>query len=86
MLSIKNIVMIVKKLIEKLLMCDQDVEVVVSSSNYELRNALVPVSMVHQYENGSKRTETFTDDFDNEDYSKETWSIIGGEIPVILIG
>lgn len=75
----------VKDLIEKLKECDQNATVIVTSSNYELRGARVEASGPHQYNEGIRKVETFTDDFDYEDYSKEVWSIVGGKEPVVVI-
>lgn len=74
----------VKDLIEKLSVLDQNAEVIVKSSNFEV-NADVPVSFVHQYNTGSKKNKQFRDAFDGEVYSAETWSILGGDIPVVMI-
>jgi len=75
----------VKELIKKLEALDQNAEVIVTSSNFELNGASVPLSFVHQYNEGSKKTQTFRDAFDGDTYSKETWSIIGGKIPVVMV-
>ena len=75
----------VKDLIKKLEALDQDAEVIVTSSNFELNGASVPVSFVHQYNEGSKKVQTFRDAFDGDTYSKETWSIIGGKTPVVMV-
>lgn len=75
----------VKDLIKKLEALDQNAEVIVTSSNFELNGANVPVSFVHQYNDGSKRVKTFRDAFDGDTYSKETWSIIGGQTPVVMV-
>lgn len=75
----------VKDLIKKLEGLDQNAEVIVTSSNFELNGASVPVSFVHQYNEGSKKLQTFRDAFDGDTYSKETWSIIGGQTPVVMV-
>jgi len=75
----------VKDLIKKLEALDQNAEVIVTSSNFELNYASVPVSFVHQYNEGSKKTQIFRDAFDGETYSKEIWSIIGGAVPVVVV-
>ncbi len=56
-----------------------------SSSNFELRGAHVPLSSVHQYNEGSKKNNEFRDAFDGETYTKEIWSIVGGQIPVVMV-
>jgi hypothetical protein len=61
---VKNKRMIVKELIKKLEALDQNAEVIVKSSNFELNGANVSVTYVHEYSNGRKNTETFTDAFD----------------------
>lgn len=71
-----------RELLEKL---DQEAEVIVSSSNFEQNNAKISVSYVHQYNEGQKKTESFRDAFDGETYSKDTYSIIGGNTPVVMI-
>jgi uncharacterized protein YkuJ len=75
----------VKDVIKKLEALDQNAEVITTSSNFELNGASVPVSFIHQYNEGSKKTETFRDAFDGGTYSRETWSIVGGETPVVKI-
>lgn len=75
----------VKDLIKKLEALEQNAEVIVTSSNFELNGARVPVSVVHQYNEGSKEVRTFRDSFDGETYSKETWSIVGGQTPVVMV-
>ena len=75
----------VKDAIKKLQTLDQEAELIVTSSNFELNNANVPVSFIHQYNEGSTKTRQFRDAFDGDTYSKEVWSIIGGNIPVVKI-
>lgn len=75
----------VKDYIKELQKLNQEAEMIGVSSNYELRGALVPIDSVHQYNEGSKKTQTFRDDFDGETYDKETWSIVGGNLPVVLV-
>jgi uncharacterized protein YkuJ len=72
-------------LIKKLEVLDQDAEVIVTSSNFELNGETVSVSFIHQYDSGSNKTKIFRDAFDNTKYSKEVWSIISGNTPVVLI-
>lgn len=74
-----------KELVLKLLLLDPEAEIITSSDNFELNNATVAVNYIHFYENGSIQTRTFRDAFDGESYSKITYSILGGNIPVILI-
>ncbi len=75
----------VKDVLKLLENCDQEAEVIVCSSNFELNHAEVPVSMVHQYDTGSKEKQTFRDAFDGETYDKEVYSIVGGKENVVLI-
>jgi len=75
----------VKDLIKKLETLDQDATVIVTSPNFELNGASVPVSFVHQYNEGSKKLQTFRDAFDYVAYSTETWTIIGGKTPVVMM-
>jgi hypothetical protein len=77
--------MLVKDLIKKLEALDQNAEVIVTSSNFELGGAYVPVSFVHQYNEGIKEIQTFRDAFDGDTYSKETWSLMGGDMPVVMV-
>ena len=74
-----------KDLIKKLKELDPEAEVIVTSSNFEQNHAKVLVTSVHQYNGGSKRQQAFRDAFDNETYQKEVWSIIGGDLKVVLI-
>lgn len=74
-----------KDLIKELKKLDPEAEVIVTSSNFEQNNAKVPVSFIHQYNEGSKKTQQFRDAFDYETYNKEVVSIIGGDLKVILI-
>jgi len=75
----------VKDLCELLHKLDQEAEVIVSSSNFEQNKAKISVSYVHQYNERKKKTESFRDAFDGETYSKDTYSIIGGNTPVVMI-
>lgn len=75
----------VKDLIKELKALDQNAEVIVRSSNFELNGEMVSVSFVHQYNGGSKKNQTFRDVFDGTTYSQETWSIISGETPVVMM-
>ncbi len=75
----------VKEMIEKLQQCDPEATVITSSHNFELNNADVAVTCVHQYDTGKKVTRTFTDAFDHDDYDKEVWTIVGGNEKVIYI-
>ncbi len=74
-----------KDLIKKLKKLDPEAEVIVCSDNFELNNANVSVTSVNQYEEGSKKQKPFRDGFDNEIYNKEVWSIVGGDLKVVLI-
>lgn len=75
----------VKDLISKLQTMDENAEVIVRSSNFELNGADVSVSFVHQYNEGLKHKETFRDAFDGGTYQKEIYSIIGGNEKVVSI-
>ena len=75
----------VKEFIKLLEALNQDAEVIVVSSNFELKGATVAVSHVFEYKEGSKKTKVFRDAFDGEHYNVETWSVIGGDIPVVLV-
>lgn len=73
----------VKHLIEKLLKTDPEAEVIITSSNFELNGADVPLGGLIESDKGSKKERTFRDAFDGEIYSKEIWSISGGSLSVI---
>ncbi len=75
----------VKEIIEKLQQCDPEATVITSSSNFELRNADIEVTCVHQYDTGKKEIRTFTDAFDYEDYDTEIWTIVEGEEKIVYI-
>lgn len=75
----------VNELIVKLQLLDQDADVVIASSNFELRNADVDASSVHQYDDALKTTKTFMGAFDYENYQKETWSVAGGTSKIVYI-
>lgn len=75
----------VRDLLKILLEKNLDAEVIVTSSNFELNGAKVAVSSVNQYDNGSTTKERFRDAFDGGSYSESTYSIVGGDIPVVLI-
>lgn len=70
---------------KKLKELDPEAEVIVTSSNFEHSYRKVPVTFVHQYNEGSKKQEQFRDAFDNENYKKEIWSVIGGDLKIVLI-
>jgi len=75
----------VKDLINELQLLDQDAEVIVKSSNFELNGSNVPLSFVHQYNEGSITTKEFRDAFDGGTYSKRVFEIYGGETTVVYI-
>jgi len=75
----------VKELIEKLKGQDPEATVIITSSNFELNGADVPLSGVIGGESGSKHMKTFRDAFDNETYEKEVWSPYGGQEKVISL-
>lgn len=75
----------VKELIQKLLALNPEAEVIAASPNFELEGVLIAVSSVRQLDQGSKKMETFRDAFDGGTYEAETWSTIGGDLPVVTI-
>ncbi len=77
--------MTVKELINKLNLLDQNAEVIIKSSNFELNGAQVPVSLLYQTDKGSKKIKAFTDAFDGQTYNKEVWSMLDGDLSVVLI-
>lgn len=77
-MKVKDAIVLLKKL-------DQEAELITISDNFELKGSKISVTSINQYKSGSKRIETFTDAFDNEDYEKTVWSIIGGKITVVKI-
>jgi len=63
--------MTVGELVEKLLKIEnQETLVVVTSSNFELRDSRIPASMIHQFK-GQIKKEGFRDAFDGTDYSTD---------------
>lgn len=74
-----------KELIEKLSALDPEAEVITTSGNFELIGANVAINFVHLYTKGSISRKDFIDSFDGESFSREVYSIIGGDLPVILI-
>jgi len=75
----------VHELIEKLQECDPDATVIRTSDNFELNGANIKASGVYNTKTGSKNLKHFTDAFDYTQYTKETWSLIGGEESVVNI-
>jgi hypothetical protein len=75
----------VKDLIEKLKGMDPEAMVITKSDNFEMNGADVPLSMVHQYETGSREVENFRDAFDGCSYSSVTYSITGGDLRVVYL-
>ena len=75
----------VSELITKLQALDQDAEVTVTSANFELNGAYVSATLIRQYNEGKKFSETFRDAFDGETYDKEVWSMTGGDCRVVMI-
>lgn len=73
----------VKQLIKRLQSCDPDSVVLVTSSNFELNNAGIPVNFVTETKEGSKTKRHFRDAFDGESYTKEVWSSYGGKLKVV---
>lgn len=76
----------VKDLIQALEGMDPEATVIVRSNNFEHNGADIALSYANQYDTGSKKEQTFRDAFDGDSYTKETWSIIGGEEKVVSIG
>jgi len=58
-----------KELAEKL-MKNPEAEVVITSDNFELNGATIPVTNVYPF-NGKLESKTFTDAFDHEDYNTD---------------
>lgn len=75
----------VKDLIKELEKMNPEAEVIISSSNFELRNAFISDFHVTKYETGLKKKESFRDAFDGEEYKKEVWNLSGGSESIILI-
>ncbi len=75
----------VKDAIKKLKSFNPEAELIITSSNFELNGSKVPVSFMTQYNEGSIRKQMFKDGFDGGIYQTETWSIIGGKLPVVTI-
>lgn len=77
--------MTIEKLIEKLQKCDKNAIVIVSSSNFELKGAVIELSQIHKSNKGNKRSETFRDAFDYGLYSHTTFSTFGGKLKVVAL-
>ena len=77
--------MLKSELIAKLQAIEGDPEVIVTSSNFELNNALVGLTSVTEYR-VTKKYETFRDAFDGDTYSKEVYKLVGGTTTAIYIG
>jgi hypothetical protein len=75
----------VKDLIENLKNVDPEATVILTSSNFELSGAEVPLSGILTGESGSKKSQTFRDAFDGGSYDKEVWSTFGGTEKVISL-
>jgi ABC-type sugar transport system substrate-binding protein len=43
------------------------------------------MSSIHQFNEGSHRTEGFRDAFDGEGYDKKVWSMVGGNERVVKV-
>lgn len=74
-----------KDLIKKLGEVDPEAEIIVSSSNFELKNSRVSVTQVMPFETGKKETRGFYDAFDGISYEKEVWSVVGGNEKVVIL-
>lgn len=75
----------IKDIIKKLQELDPEAEGIITSANFELNGATVPVSSIHQYKTGSVKTQKFRDAFDGDYYNKEVYSIVGGKNKVVYI-
>ncbi len=75
----------VKDAIKQLKKLDPEAVILVTSSNFELNGAEVPLSYLHSYKTGTKQMRTFRDAFDGETYQKEVWSIINGKLSVVTL-
>lgn len=64
---------------------DDDAEVLVSSSNFELNNSMVSANSARQYETGKRERKGFRDAFDGESYSKEVWDLFYGDEKIVII-
>jgi len=77
--------MTVEELIKKLERLNPDAEVIIPSPNFEHKGETVPVTFIHNYNDGSVKNKKFIDAFDGIRYTKQTWSIFGGHNPVVLL-
>ena len=77
--------MIVKDMIEQLRQLNPESEVVLTSNNFELNGALVPLANIQQYEHSSKEKRRFRDAFDGTEYEEEVYSTRGGSLPVVFL-
>ena len=75
----------VKDLIEQLKGQDPEATVILTSSNFELNGADVPLGGIFGSETGNKKVKTFRDAFDGESYETEVWSPFGGNEKVISL-
>jgi len=74
----------VKELKKILDQFDENAEVIVPSSNFELKGSLIAVTGVRE-EKMCKKKETFLDEFDCSIYSKEVYNYSGETDKVVII-
>ena len=77
--------MTAKDMIEQLRQLNPESEVVLTSNNFELNGALVPLANIQQYEHGSKEKRRFRDAFDGTEYEEEVYSTRGGSLTVVFL-
>jgi hypothetical protein len=75
----------VEELIAKLQKCNPKATVITSSSNFEMNYADVEVSGANEYDSGKCESQRFRDAFDGGSYNAKTWSVFGGNEPVVSI-
>lgn len=79
--------MTVEDLIKQLQGMNPKAKLVITSDNFELYGAQVEMEMgASEHKNGSIIVKTFKDAFDGRKYDVETYSMTGGDIPVVFIG
>lgn len=73
-----------KEYIKMLEALDQESEVIVTSSNFEMNGALISAHAPQAFK-ATQQIGNFRDAFDGALYKSQTWSLLNGDTPVIIL-
>jgi len=75
----------VKEAIKLLKEQDPEAELIITSSNFELKNSMVSAKHIVGFNHGMEREVEFKDSFDQSGYKKPVWNLFVGSENVVFI-